>query len=48
MYVMQFAYIRVPYIYYGNLIWLNGGENPDNRRCIIWDNEKQNKDLRKF
>lgn len=43
--VMQFTYIGVPYIYYGDEIGLKGGEDPDNRRCMIWEDKKQNKEL---
>ena len=46
--VMQFTYIGVPYIYYGDEIGLKGGEDPDNRRCMIWEDKKQNKELLKL
>lgn len=41
----QFSYIGVPYIYYGDEIGLLGGEDPDNRRCMIWKETEQNKEL---
>lgn len=41
----QFSYIGVPYIYYGDEIGLCGEEDPDNRRCMIWDEGEQNKEL---
>ncbi|MGH4122876.1 MAG: alpha-glycosidase [Clostridium sp.] len=41
----QFCYQGVPYIYYGDEIGLNGGEDPQCRKCMIWDAEKQNKEL---
>lgn len=44
----QFLYIGVPYIYYGDEVGLDGGDDPQNRKCMIWDNEKQNKDLLGF
>lgn len=44
----QFTYIGVPYIYYGDEIGLTGGADPQNRKCMVWDEEKQNKDLLEF
>lgn len=41
----QFSYIGVPYIYYGDEIGLTGGEEPLSRGCMIWDEDKQNKEL---
>lgn len=41
----QFLYIGVPYIYYGDEIGLCGGDDPDNRRCMIWNASEQNKEL---
>ena len=36
-YAFLFAYPGVPLIYYGDEIGLEGGADPDNRRCMIWD-----------
>ena len=44
----QFLYIGVPYIYYGDEIGLDGGDDPENRKCMIWDKEKQNRELFDF
>ena len=41
----QFCYQGVPYIYYGDEIGLNGGDDPQCRKCMIWDAEKQNIEL---
>lgn len=38
----QFTYIGVPYIYYGDEVGLNGGEEPQSRKCMIWDKKNQN------
>lgn len=43
--VFQFTYIGVPYIYYGDEVGLDGGEEPQSRKCMIWEEEKQNSDL---
>ena len=42
---MQFTYIGVPYIYYGDEVGITGGDDPDNRKCMIWDEKKQDKDI---
>ena len=44
----QFLYIGVPYIYYGDEVGLDGGDDPQNRKCMIWDSKKQNKELFNF
>jgi glycosidase len=41
----QFCYQGVPYIYYGDEIGLNGGADPQCRKCMVWEEEKQNKEL---
>ncbi|MCE7947714.1 MAG: maltodextrin glucosidase [Chloroflexi bacterium CFX4] len=35
--VLMFTYLGVPSVYYGNEIGLAGENDPDNRRCMIWD-----------
>lgn len=44
----QFLYIGVPYIYYGDEVGLDGAEDPKNRKCMIWEKDKQNIDLFNF
>lgn len=46
--VFQFSYIGVPYIYYGDEVGIDGGEEPLSRKCMIWDEDKQNKELRRL
>ncbi|NMF04386.1 glycoside hydrolase family 13 protein [Clostridium beijerinckii] len=46
--VFQFTYIGVPYIYYGDEVGLNGGEEPQSRKCMIWNQENQNNELLNF
>lgn len=43
--VFQFCFIGVPYIYYGDEVGITGGDDPLNRACMIWDEDKQNKEL---
>lgn len=44
----QFTYIGIPYIYYGDEIGMNGGYDPGCRRCMIWDEDRQNTSLKEF
>lgn len=44
----QFTYVGVPYIYYGDEIGMTGENDPENRKCMIWDYEKQNIDIFNF
>lgn len=46
--VFQFSYIGVPYIYYGDEVGLDGGDEPQSRKCMIWDKKNQNQDLFKW
>jgi glycosidase len=41
----QFCYIGAPYIYYGDEVGITGGHDPLCRRCMVWEAEKQNKEL---
>jgi len=36
-FVFQFAFPGAPAVYYGDEIGLEGGDDPDNRRCFPWD-----------
>jgi alpha-glucosidase len=42
---LQFAYPGVPSIYYGDEIGLEGGQDPDCRRCFDWEASHWNRDL---
>ncbi|MGH4119355.1 alpha-glycosidase [Clostridium sp.] len=44
----QFCYQGVPYIYYGDEIGLNGGDDPQCRKCMVWDEKHQNTELLKL
>jgi len=41
----QFTFPGAPAIYYGDEIGLEGGDDPDNRRCFPWDEEHWNREL---
>ena len=38
----------VPCLYYGDELGLDGGGDPDNRRCMPWDESQWDRDLRGF
>ncbi len=42
------TYVGVPCIYYGDEIGLPGGVDPDNRRCMIWNEADWDSDLREY
>ncbi|CZQ98704.1 Hypothetical protein Tpal_2304 [Trichococcus palustris] len=48
--VMAFTYMQpgVPCLYYGDEIGLTGGMDPDCRKCMVWEEEKQDRDLHRF
>lgn len=45
-YAFIFTHIGVPCIYYGDEIGLEGGYDPDSRRCFIWNENKWNLKIR--
>ncbi|WP_438449007.1 alpha-glycosidase [Gorillibacterium sp. sgz5001074] len=46
--VFQFSYMGTPCIYYGDEIGLDGGQDPGCRKCMEWDEAKQDVDLLAF
>lgn len=40
-YLFMFSFPGTPTIYYGGEIGITGKHDPDNRRCMIWDESKQ-------
>jgi neopullulanase len=47
-FTMLFLLPGSPCIYYGTEIGMTGGGDPDNRRPMIWDEARQDTDLRRF
>lgn len=47
-YLFMFSYPGNPNIYYGDEIGITGGMDPNNRRCMIWDEDKQDLELFHF
>lgn len=46
--VYMLTTMGVPCIYYGDEIGLEGGDDPDCRKCMVWEKEKQNRELFDF
>ncbi len=47
-YLLQFANLGAPSIYYGDEIGMEGGKDPDNRRAFPWDEKQWNTDLQTY
>lgn len=43
--IIQMTYVGAPMIYYGDEIGMEGGKDPDCRRCMIWDESKWDNEL---
>ena len=41
----QMTYLGAPMIYYGDEVAMEGGGDPDCRRTMIWDEERQDRDM---
>ncbi|AZK47414.1 alpha-glycosidase [Paenibacillus lentus] len=46
--VFLFTYIGTPCIFYGDEVGLSGNGDPDCRKCMIWDPDKQDRELYDF
>ncbi|MBB2480342.1 alpha-glycosidase [Bacillus sp. APMAM] len=46
--LFQLSFIGTPCIYYGDEIGMTGGQDPGCRKCMIWDQEKQDQELFTF
>ncbi|GIO31196.1 MULTISPECIES: alpha-glycosidase [Paenibacillus] len=46
--VFLFTYMGTPCIFYGDEVGITGAIDPDCRKCMIWDREKQDRDLYDF
>ena len=45
---IQLTFTGIPMIYYGDEIGMTGADDPDCRRGMVWDAEKQNKTLKGY
>lgn len=46
--LFQFTYPGMPCVYYGDEIGMEGGNDPDNRRCFDWNPQTWNEEMRTF
>lgn len=46
--LLQMCFVGAPSIYYGDEIGLTGDNDPDCRRCMIWDSKKQDSGLLQY
>jgi glycosidase len=46
--VLQMTYPGAPMIYYGDEVGMTGGKDPECRKTMVWDEEKQDHDLLNF
>ncbi|MFS8543351.1 MAG: hypothetical protein LOD91_05865, partial [Limnochordales bacterium] len=46
--LFQMTYPGMPMIYYGDEVGMTGGTDPDCRRPMVWEEEKQNRELLSF
>jgi cyclomaltodextrinase len=43
--MFQMTYVGIPEVYYGDEVGMLGENDPDCRRCMIWEEAKQNREL---
>ncbi|WP_026695022.1 glycoside hydrolase family 13 protein [Peribacillus kribbensis] len=48
LYVFQLSFTGTPCLYYGDEIGLTGGQDPGCRKCMEWDEDKQDRNLFSF
>ncbi|MBH0230856.1 glycoside hydrolase family 13 protein [Halobacillus yeomjeoni] len=48
MYLFQMSFEGTPCIYYGDEIGMTGGEDPDCRKCMVWEKDEQDRDIFRF
>jgi len=48
LYALLFSFPGTPCVYYGDEIGMTGGEDPECRKCMVWDEDEQNISLKNF
>lgn len=43
--IFQMTFVGAPSVYYGDEVGLTGANDPDCRRCMVWDHAKQDREL---
>lgn len=46
--LFQMCFVGAPSVYYGDEIGITGDNDPDCRRCMIWNPDKQDQDLLQY
>lgn len=46
--LFQLTYPGTPCIYYGDEVGMNGAGDPDCRKCMVWEEDKQNREMLEF
>jgi len=46
--LFQMTYLGAPMVYYGDEVGMEGGDEPQSRRCMVWDENRQDMELRKY
>lgn len=46
--LFQMTYLGAPMVYYGDEVGMEGGDEPQSRRCMVWDENRQDMQLRKY
>ncbi len=47
-FIWMFSSLGTPSVYYGDEIGMTGEQDPDNRRCMIWDESQWDHDFKSF
>ena len=45
LYLFQLSFLGTPCLYYGDEIGMTGSQDPGCRKCMIWEEDKQDRDL---
>jgi len=48
IYTMLYTFMGSPCMYYGDEVGMTGGKDPDCRKCMEWDDKKQNTNLLEY
>lgn len=43
--IFQMTFVGSPSVYYGDEVGISGGNDPDCRKCMVWEEERQDREL---